>query len=122
MRVNKRYIHVGLAMLLAGCGSMSTDKLWPFGDSSSGGKSYVPPNATEYQCNGGKRFFVRMLDNGATAWLILPDREVGLAKASSGNRYSNGIAVLEINGGEASLTDGTVSYSGCKVPAPAATK
>jgi membrane-bound inhibitor of C-type lysozyme len=56
------------------------------------------------------------MDNGNTAWLIYPDREVGLAKAPSGTRYSNGVAVFEVNGNEASLTDGAkISYSGCKV-------
>ena len=82
----------------------------------------MPPNATEYQCDGGKRFYLRFLDNGATAWLIFPDREVGLPKTAKGTDYSNGVAVLEINGNEARLTDGNISYSGCKVPAPVPTK
>lgn len=121
--VKKRFFYltlfspVGLALLLPGCGG---GKLWPFDGDGATTSSRKPANATEYQCDGGKRFYVRMMDNGATAWLILPDREVALAKASSGSRYSNGIAVLEINGSEAALADGTVTYSGCKVPAPAA--
>lgn len=76
-----------------------------------------PPNSTEYQCNGGKRFYVRYLDNGAAAWLIYPDREVRLDKVNStaGARYSNGIAMLEINGNEATLADGpAIAYTGCK--------
>ena len=55
---------------------------------------------------GGKRFYVRDLENGAAAWLILPDRQVRLDKMTgAGTRYSNGIAVLEINGNEATLND-----------------
>jgi len=108
---------VCLLLLLSGCGG---NKLWPFGGEGEARQSKVPANATAYQCDGGKRFYVRYLDNGATAWLIYPDREVGLTKAPGGTSYSNGVALLEINGGEAKLTDGTISYSGCKVPVPAA--
>jgi len=108
---------ISLTSLLPACSSVSVDKVWPFNDKSgASAQSHGPANATEYRCDGGKRFYVRYLDNGATAWLIYPDREVGLAKAASGSRYSNGVAVLEINGDQATLTDGTVSYSGCKVP------
>jgi len=106
-----------LVLLLPGCGGT---KLWPFGGEGEARQSKVPANATAYQCDGGKRFYVRYLDNGATAWLIYPDREVSLAKAPGGTSYSNGVAVLEINGSEAKLTDGTISYSGCKVPTPTA--
>ncbi len=103
-----------VSLLLPGCGGV---KLWPFGSDTVQERSRTPANATEYQCAGGKRFFVRTLEGGAAVWLILPEREVRLDKlaAGSGTRYGNGIAVLEISGGEASLTDGTaVSLTGCK--------
>lgn len=100
------------ALLLSGCSSV---KVWPFEGDKTAGRQTGPANATEYQCAGGKRFYVRYLDNGATAWLIYPDREVGLAKAASGTRYSNGVAVLEFSGSEATLTDPpAIAYSGCK--------
>jgi membrane-bound inhibitor of C-type lysozyme len=80
-------------------------------------RSRVPANATAYQCNGGKRFYVRRLEEGAAVWLILPDREVRLAKASE-SRYSNGIAVLDLSGSDATLADGTPAvWSGCKAAA-----
>jgi membrane-bound inhibitor of C-type lysozyme len=102
-------------LLLAGCSSVSVDKLWPFDDKSAATQTGAPPNATEYQCKDGKHFYLRTMDNGASVWLIYPDREVGLTKAASGSRYSNGIAVLEINGNESTLTDGTaIAYTGCK--------
>lgn len=100
-----------LALLLTACGSVS--KMWPFGDDKAAGAN-SRSNATAYHCDGGKRFHVRLVDNGAAAWLILPDREVLLDK-TSGNRYSNGIAVLDLEGSEASLKDGDKpAYTGCK--------
>lgn len=104
------------SLILTGCGSISMKDI-PLVGGSASSQARVPANATEYQCANGKKFYVRMLDNGTTAWLIYPDREVGLPKASSGNRYTNGVAVLEINNGEATLNDGpAIAYTGCKVP------
>ena len=103
-----------VSLLLPGCGGV---KLWPFGSDAVQERSRTPANATEYQCAGGKRFFVRTLEGGAAVWLILPERELRLDKlaADAGLRYGNGIAVLEIKGSEASLKDGTaISFSGCK--------
>lgn len=104
-----------MLLLAAGCSSVSVDKLWPFDGKSSPAQARTIANATEYQCSGGKHFYVRYMDNGATAWLIYPDREVSLAKAATGSRYSNGVAVLEINGNETTLNDGgAIAYTGCK--------
>ena len=107
---------VALALLLAGCGEMNVKKYLPFGgDSATPERSRTPPNSIEYQCAAGKRFYVRLLEDGAAAWLILPEREVRLARLGTGTRYSNGIAVLELNGNEATLTDGAASpFTGCK--------
>ena len=106
---------LGLCASLAGCGGVS---LWPFG-SSGEERSRVPPNATEYQCDAGKRFYMRYLRDGASAWIIFPEREFRLDKVASAqgsSRYSNGTAVLEVKGSEATLTDGpTAGFNGCKV-------
>ncbi len=101
------------ALSLSGCESV---KVWPFDGKNTPPQARTIANATEYQCTGGKRFHVRNVDNGAAMWLIYPDREVSLPKAASGSsRYTNGVAVLEINGNEASLSDGpTINYTGCK--------
>lgn len=104
-------------VMLAGCGEMNVRKYIPFGDDTTPERSRTASNATEYQCAAGKRFSVRILEGGAAVWLILPEREVRLEKlgAGAGMRYSNGIAVLDINGNEATLKDGTtVSLSACK--------
>lgn len=103
-----------LALLLTGCGSVD---LWPFGGGKTQELSRTPASATEYQCNAGKRFYVRYLDNGKAAWVIFPEREFRLDKVASetGARYSNGIAMLETNGNEATLRDGpTAAFTGCK--------
>jgi membrane-bound inhibitor of C-type lysozyme len=106
-----------LPLLLVGCGDMNVKKYIPFTGDTIQERSRTPPNATEFQCAAGKRFYVRTLEGGAAVWLILPEREVRLEKlgADAGMRYSNGIAVLDINGNEASLKDGTaISLAGCK--------
>lgn len=105
----------GISLLLAGCGEINVKKYIPFGSDTVQERSRTPANATEYQCAAGKRFFVRTLDGGAAVWLILAEREVRLDRLGASSRYSNGIAVLEINGNEATLTDGAAAaFSGCK--------
>ena len=104
-------------VLLAGCGGFS---LWPFGtDGQQGREPGPPPNAITYACDAKRTFYVRMLEGGA-AWVILPEREFRLDKAAGAaaeGRFTNGNAVLEIKGEEASLTDAPgPAYSGCRVP------
>ena len=114
----------GIALLLSGCGDINVKKYIPFTGDAPQERSRTPANATEYQCASNKRFYVRMLEGGASVWLILPEREIRLDKLGSSSRYSNGIAVLELNGNEASLTDGAApALAGCKTgggEAPAA--
>lgn len=104
---------IGFPLLIAGCGGIN---VWPFGESKTASVSRGPENATEYRCAGGKTFYVRYLDAGKSAWVILPDRQVRLDKAAAGGdgRFTNGIAVLNIATDGAELTDGPVVYSACK--------
>lgn len=107
-------------LLLAACGTVKNIDLWPFGGGKEQDLSRTPAGATAYQCDAGKRLFVRTLDNGAAAWVILPDREFRLNKtaAASGNRYSNGSATLDIKDNAATLSDGaSVTHAGCKATA-----
>jgi hypothetical protein len=114
-----------IALLLAGCGDMSIKKLNPFGGDPVQERSRVPANATEYQCAGGKRIYVRTLDGGEAVWLILAERELRLERIGTSQRYSKGNTVLSLSGNEAGFADGTATppYSGCKTggaePAPA---
>lgn len=107
---------VGLSLLLSGCGSLNiTMPSLPFTGEKA--RNLTPANSTEYQCKGGKYFYVRYLDNGGAAWLIYPDREVRLSKINDAaeKQYSNGIATLTITGGDAMLADGpAIAYSECK--------
>jgi len=109
-----------IPFLLAGCGDMNVKKYLPFGSDTIQERSRAPSNATEYQCAGGKRFHVRTLEGGAAAWLILPEREVRLDRlGADGTRYSKGNTVLEISGGDATLSDGAaISLTGCKTVGP----
>ena len=102
------------AVLASGCGGVN---LWPFGSQGAREYSRTPADATEYQCDGGKRFYVRDLQGGSV-WIILPERQFRLDKVASseGTRYSNGTATLDVNGSETTLRDGAaVAFIGCKV-------
>lgn len=108
-----------LSLLLAACGNI---KVWPFDDSRAPERARARIDGTEYQCAGNKRFHVRYIENGAAAWVILPEREFRLEKqtAATGSRYSNGIAVLELKGDEVALSDGpAIALAGCKTPTSA---
>ncbi|MEK7436092.1 MAG: MliC family protein [Pseudomonadota bacterium] len=101
-------------LVLGGCGGVS---LWPFEGDKQQNVSRTPPGASAYVCEGGKRLYVRYLDGGAAAWVILPGREFRLNKtaAAAGSRYGNGSTTLDIQDGVATLADGaTVTHSGCK--------
>jgi len=103
-------------LLLAACSSISLNTL-PFSGTKERDTSRAPDGASVYLCEGGKRLFVRYLDDGAAAWVILPEREFRLNKAGSGSgtRYGNGADALELEGGEATLFDGAkATHSGCK--------
>lgn len=110
-------------MLLAGCSTvkdltnvdLSNMKVWPFGGSADAPRVYLPANSVPYMCEGNKKFFVRMLDKGASAWLILPDREVLLAQSGTSKVYSNGISKLDLSS-EAVILDvnETTHYVACK--------
>ena len=106
----------GISLLLSACSSLpSPSSLWPFGGDKTQERSRAPADATEYVCGTGKRIYVRSLDGGNAAWLILPDREMRLDKSGASTRYISGSNVLDINGGEASFKDGTSnSYASCK--------
>lgn len=119
MRQYFQLLAITLTILMTGCSSF--DRYNPFTEATVSREiPRAPANATEYLCEGNKRFYVRMIDKGNGAWLIYPDREVNLDKVSgSGNRYSNGVAVLDINGSDATLSDGPkIDYKECKAVVP----
>lgn len=112
-KFNQLFFMAGLVVLLPSCSSVGISN--PFG-SGTNEQSRTPQNATAYICEGNKQFYVRMQNNGNDAWLIYPDHEVNLTKASDGNnRFTSGVITLVINGAETTLNDGEkIAYSGCK--------
>ena len=117
-----RFPRAGLALclplLLGACGSVNLGSYWPFGGDKPPERNRAPANATEYQCAGGKRFYVRYLEGAA--WIILPEREFRLNKTDVAGRYGNGSTVLETAEGGVALREGsTATYAGCKAANPA---
>jgi membrane-bound inhibitor of C-type lysozyme len=102
-----------VTVLLASCSTVK--EILPFGEKENTELSRKPANATEYACEGGKRFYVRTLDANAV-WLIAPDREIRLEKlaGAEGTRYGVGRTVLEISGPDAMLTDPPTQFAGCR--------
>ena len=94
---------------------LSSMKVWPFGSSADAPRVYQPANSVPYMCEGNKKFFVRMLDKGASAWLILPDREVSLAQSGTSKVYTNGISKLDLSSEDVTLdVNETTRYVACK--------
>ena len=113
-----------VALLLSACGDMNLKKYNPFSGDPVQERSRTPANATEYQCAGGKRIYIRNQDAAEAVWLILPERELRVDRVGSSTRYSTGTTVLELNGNIATVSEGpAVTYSACKTggaePAPA---
>ncbi|MBM3350643.1 MAG: lysozyme inhibitor [Betaproteobacteria bacterium] len=115
MKLTPFFFMTLFATLLSACSTISLPN--PFG-SDNKERARAPKDATEYLCEGNKRFYLRMLNNGRDAWLIYPTHEVNLSKAAGNdNRYVSGAITLVISGNEVTLNDGEkIAYTGCKVP------
>jgi len=102
------------SLTLAGCG---IGNLWPFGRDDTG--SVPPPeNAVQYRCANNASFYLRKLPDDAM-WVIYTDRQIRLDKDKDDPKhYTNGVAVLAMDGAEVSLSDGPqINYRGCAIPA-----
>ena len=110
--MNARHALALCALLLAGCGGFSVEKLWPFGEGGASEVARKPANATEYRCDAGRTFYVRNIEGGAV-WLIAPDREIRLDRKTEG-RWGVGRVELQISGETAILTDPPAQFTGCK--------
>lgn len=111
-----------LCGLFAGCSTvkdltnvdLASVKVWPFGNTDAP-RVYQPANSVPYMCEGNKKFFVRILENGASAWLILPEREVLLTQSGASKVYTNGISKLDLSSEVVSLdVNETTHYVACK--------
>ena len=68
---------------LAGCAGID---MWPF-SAREQERPVAPRDATEYRCEGERRFYVRYMNETQAAWVILPEREfrlVNFRRASIG--------------------------------------
>jgi hypothetical protein len=109
MNTNRALTALLLVSVLGGCGG----SWWPFGGSSDE-SNRVPAGASEFVCAQGKRLYVRLPEEGRSAWVILPEREFRLERASDG-RYSSASTTLSLQGDAASLDiDGQRQYADCK--------
>lgn len=98
-----------LASVVGGCGG----SWWPFGAGSSE-SNRVPAGATEFACAQGKRLYVRFAEDGKSAWVILPERELRLERGGD-ERYGSGATTLSSQGDTTSLDiDGQRHYADCK--------
>ena len=108
---------LAMVSILPACSNvkdLTNVNLWPFGKGEPS-RVYQPANSTPYMCEGNKKFFVRLLDKGASAWLIMPDREVLLAQTSTSKMYTNGISKLDLSNDDVTLVvNETTKYVACK--------
>ena len=112
LRAHQRLSPAVACLALAACSTIAN--LTPFGSGPSE-RTIAPPDGTEYRCVGGKFFYMRYMDSNASAWVILADREFRLDRQGSAGRYTNGAAVLTVEGDTLALTDGPAnSFSACK--------
>jgi hypothetical protein len=105
------------SFFITSCGSLNPleSRLNPFGKKDVLAPG-APLNATEYVCDGNNRFYVRMLNNNADAWLIYPDHEVNLTQSTIEKTvYTSGAIRLNLAGEATTLNDGEkIAYTACK--------
>ena len=116
-------VTIAAALSVSGCKGVNITDFIP-GTRGSGGveQSRIPPGARVYDCDGGKRLYVRYAGDAKWAMVVFPDREFRLDRVTSGpgERYSNGRANLIAQTDHVALDEGgAVLYANCK---PAATK
>lgn len=108
------FLTILLPIALSGCSNIS---IWPWDNDNpaQAGGGRTPENSKEYRCEGNRVFHLRYLNEGKTAWVILPERQIALDRSSTGNTFTNGIAVLKIDDAGTTLTDGpAIAYKDCK--------
>jgi hypothetical protein len=114
----KKLALFSLASLLASCGSMKIPELnLPMFNGDYRELSSAPKEASLYQCEKNKQFYVKALEGGKEMWLVFPDREFGLKQAeASKNIYNNDTTILEINDPETYIKEGDVlTYQKCRL-------
>ena len=114
----KKLALFSLASLLASCGSMKIPELnLPMFNGDYRELSSAPKEASLYQCEKNKQFYVKALEGGKEMWLVFPDREFGLKQVeASKNIYTNDTTTLEINDPETYIKESDVlTYQKCRL-------
>lgn len=114
----KPWILLSVPFFISGCGSMKIPDLSiPMLNGEYRELSSVPKDASLYQCEKNKKFYVKSLGGGKEMWLILPNREFGLKQIETlKNTYNNETTTLEINDPETYIKEGDVlTYQKCSI-------
>ena len=114
----KKIMLVAISSLLVSCGSMKIPEVnLPMLNGDYRELSTAPKDASLYQCEKNKQFYVKPLEGGKEMWLVFPDREFGLKQGeASKNIYTNDTTTLEINDPETYIKEGDVlTYQKCRL-------
>jgi hypothetical protein len=114
----KKITLVTISSLLVSCGSMKIPEVnLPMFNGDYRELSTAPKDASLYQCEKNKQFYVKALEGGKEMWLVFPDREFGLKQAeASKNIYNNDTTTLELNDPETYIKEGDVlTYQKCRL-------
>lgn len=114
----KKIILVITSGLLVSCGSMKIPEVnLPMFNGDYRELSTAPKDASLYQCEKNKQFYVKALEGSKEMWLVFSDREFGLKQAeASKNIYNNDTTTLEINDPETNIKEGDVlTYQKCRL-------
>ena len=114
----KKLLILAQPFLLSSCGTMKMpDVSLPMLNGDYRELSTAPKDASLYQCEKNKQFYVRALEGGKEMWLIFPNREFGLKQIEAlKNTYNNETTTLEINDPETYIKEGEVlTYQKCRL-------
>ena len=114
----KKLMLLATPFLLLSCGSMKMpDVSLPMLNGDYRELSTAPKDASLYQCEKNKQFYVKSLEGGKEMWLVFPDREFGLKQVDAlKNTYNNETTTLEINDPETYIKEGDVlTYQKCRI-------
>jgi len=114
----KKLTLLSMPFLLSSCSSIKMPEVsLPMLNGDYRELSTAPKDASLYQCEKNKQFYVKALEGGKEMWLIFPDREFGLKQGDVlKNTYSNDTTTLEINDPETFIKEGDVlTYQKCRI-------
>ena len=114
----KKLMLLATPFLLLSCGSMKMpDVSLPMLNGDYRELSTAPKDASLYQCEKNKQFYVKSIEGGKEIWLVFPDREFGLKQVDAlKNTYNNEMTTLEINDPETYIKEGDVlTYQKCRI-------